>query len=143
MAKHRTPRRPFWTLLGAGTIALGLTAAGLTELPVVHETAMSDGSCYDFHGGELCRADQAQVRTLPKGGVEVGDGSTVGCWVEKVQSAATAEVICGDKGDRPRVGTADVGAVFAERTPHVTSEDCGYVASWNADGWDIAPAGCN
>jgi hypothetical protein len=123
MAKHRTPRRPFWTLLGAGTIACGLTVASLVPLPTVHDTA--------------------QVQTLPKGGVEVGDGSTVGCWVEKVQSAATAEVICGDKGDRPRIGTADVGTVFAERTPHVTSEDCGYVASWNADGWDIAPAGCN
>lgn len=60
------------------------------------------------------------------------------CWVEKVHSAETAEVICGDKGGRPAADTADIGEVFADHG------DCGWVASWGwRQGFDIAPAGCN
>jgi hypothetical protein len=117
MAKHRTARRPFWTLLGAGTIACGLTVASLVPLPTVHDTA--------------------QVQTLPKGGVEVGDGSTtigcetdgqcaawaqahgvwegsygVICWAEKVESVDTAEVLCGAQDKRP----ADAVAIGTELT---------------------------
>lgn len=153
-------RAPFWTLLGAATVAAGCTLGALVGPPTVYETA--------------------QVQTLPKGGVNVGDGSvakcdtdascaqyawdhgwafdemtpksmvgdrsrpygwanTDGCWVEKAHSVQTAEVICGEKGDRPRTDTADIGDVFA------TNDDpCGYVASWAwAQGWDIQPAGCN
>jgi len=61
------------------------------------------------------------------------------CWVEKVDSPATAEVICGDKGDRPAMDTADIGQVFGDT--------CGWVALPPAPPtyptFDIEPAGCN
>jgi len=77
------------------------------------------------------------------------DTGDTACWVEKVHSPATAEVICGDRGDRPVSDTADIGEVFAVHAfPSPTTTgligDCGWVASGPfVDGFDIAPAGCN
>lgn len=66
------------------------------------------------------------------------DTGDTACWVEKVHSAATAEVICGDRGKRPATDTADIGEVFA------TGDHCGWVASGPLrDGYTIEPAGCN
>lgn len=102
MAKHRAPRKPFWTLLGAGTIALGLTAASLASPPTVYDTS-------------------SQVTAVPVGGVEVGDGSydlthedtsDTACWVEKWQDVTTAETICGPRGLRP-AGSVELGTEVA------------------------------
>jgi len=76
-----------------------------------------------------------QVHVWPVGGVDVGGG----CWVEKVSSPATAEVICGDRSKRPDMDTADIGEVFGDT--------CGWVALPPAPPtyptFDIEPAGCN
>lgn len=152
MAKHaapRTRRSPFWTLLGAGTLACGLTVASLVPLPTVTATAMPSGEvCYDLHGGELCRADQPQedepgwdCTTM---GNRVCGPQPAACWVEKAHSVYDAEMICGDKGDRPRADTADIGEVFADH------DGCSWVItgvpSEDIDGgleYDPEPAGCN
>lgn len=54
------------------------------------------------------------------------------CWVEKTASIATAEVICGYRGQRPADSVA-IGEVFAGH----------WVAVHNADGYTFEPAPTN
>jgi hypothetical protein len=122
MAKHAAPHAPIRVVLasvGAGFIwAAGTCLIGTPPiLPYTATTAANGDVCYDLHGGTLCAEDQPQVRTVPVGGVEVGDGSydlthedtgAVTCWVEKAQDVATAEGICGPRGLRP-AGSVELG----------------------------------
>ena len=62
------------------------------------------------------------------------------CWVEKVHSIDTAEVICGDRGDRPQSDTADIGQRFGGNP----NGDGGWYAQYYADsGFDFEPIGWN
>ena len=96
----------FWSTTAAFTVATAIVSGtwGLTHPITVQGTA---------HAASATSAPAATPQ--------------LSCWVEKVHSAADAEVICGDPKLRPATDTADIGEVFA------TQNRCGWAATWTGE----------